>query len=174
MLLREVFSCGRVFIGVRLWYRFCFIVAANASKFAVSWEMLLCKVFSYGRVYIRVRLRDRLPLVVGKDGSKQLCCFMPKNWACSFNFSCHISHFWLIWLILLREVFSYERVFIRVCIKSRLYFVETAVCFLTNTGTKTFIRIKNENTTDFSSSIGNRNCHSSFYYWEIWDLRLKF
>ena len=32
---------------------------------------------------------------------------------------------------------------------------------------KTVIRTKNESTTDFLSSIGNRNCHISFYYWEI-------
>ena len=60
------------------------------------------------------------PSVVAGDGSKQLCCFMPKNWACSLNFSCHISHFWLIWLVLLREVFSCGRIFIRVRIRDRL------------------------------------------------------
>ena len=169
-------------------------------------------LFLWNGYLLRVRYRNRLPFVVGKDGSKQLCCFMPKNWACSLNFSCHISHFWLIWLILLREVFScvrvfmrvriwnrlcfivevdasklvvlwemllckvfsYGRVFIRVRIRDWLCFVVTVVRFLVNADTKIFIRIKNENTTDFSSSIGNRNCRSSFYYWEIWDLRLKF
>ena len=94
---------------------------------------------------------------------------MPKNWACSLNFSCHISHFWLIWLVLLREVFSCERFLFRVRIWNRLPLVVTVVRFLVNAVTQSFIRTKNKNTTDFSSSIGNRNCYISFYYWEIWD-----
>ena len=55
----------------------------------------------------------------------------------------------------------------RVRLRDRLPFVVTIVRFLLNAVTKSFVRTKNENTTDFSSGKGNRNCRISFYYWEI-------
>ena len=102
-------------------------------------------LFLWNGYLLRVRYRNRLPFVVAGDGSKPAV-------------SC---------LVLLREVFSYGRVFNRVRIRDRICFVVRVVRFIVIADTKIFIRTKNENTTDFSSSIGNRNCHISFYYWEI-------
>ena len=83
--------------------------------------MLLCKVFSSGRVYIRVRFKIDFPIIVAGDASKPSVSWLKfEPWSRIFL---SYKPVWLIGLMLLWEVFSSGRVYIRVPIRGGLSYV---------------------------------------------------